>query len=616
MQIPAPNSLDCYALLDDCEANPSHPSSRLYTAYAGSLRCDRLEDLGNTLDEMSRSLGKGLYAVGLFAYELGEALHDIEPRSQKPIAPLAQILLFGHCRRMQAAEVQVWLAEYGSQPAGVANVKADVDEAGFREAVSRIHGYIEAGDTYQVDCTYRLRSDAYGPPHALYARLRERQAVPFGALIGLPDGGAVLSLSPELFVRHEQGKLTARPMKGTAQAAADPEENAARARALAADPKNRAENLMIVDLLRNDLGRTAETGSVETPRMFEVSRHGEVLQMTSTITAQAQADASLYDMLVALFPCGSVTGAPKRRTMEIIRELEAAPRGLYTGAIGWFDAPQDGRGVGDFCLSVPIRTLTLEPPLGGVRKACMGVGAGIVHDSDAAAEYDECRLKASFLTGLPHRFQLIETIHANRTEGCRHLDQHMKRLAASAAYFGFVFNEALIREKLGEACNLLGSAGAHRFRISLAPSGDISLQFGPVAPVDTPVRLMLAREPIRSDDLFLRHKTTLRGIYDRAWAEAEAQGAFDMLFFNERGELTEGARSSIFLRIEGNWYTPPLSSGLLPGVMRSSILADPASNAVEKVLRLDDLRSAEALVACNVLRGALPAFIEWQADPH
>jgi para-aminobenzoate synthetase/4-amino-4-deoxychorismate lyase len=426
----------------------------------------------------------------------------------------------------------------------------------------------------------------------------------------LPDGSAVLSLSPELFVRHARHMLAAQPMKGTAHAGDDPRQEAQRAAALATDPKNRAENLMIVDLLRNDLGRIAASGSVRVPRLFEVRRHGDLLQMTSTVEARARPGTDLAELFASLYPCGSITGAPKRRTMQIIDELEDSPRGIYTGAIGWFDAPQPGAALEDFCLSVPIRTLALQPPGDdGVRRGEMGVGAGIVHDSRAADEYVECQLKAAFLTGLPHEFELFETLHATREQGCRHLDLHRARLRASAAYFGFGFDAAAIHAQLRDCCRTLLTAVPHRLRLALRQDGSTALTHAPLPPLSEPVRILLAPECTDSRDLFLRHKTTLRARYDAAWRKAERQGAFDSLFFNREGELTEGGRSNVFIQLDGRWYTPPLSVGVLPGVMRSVLLADPAWNAAERRLRVDDLRAAQRIIVCNALRGTLDAVL-------
>jgi para-aminobenzoate synthetase/4-amino-4-deoxychorismate lyase len=402
-------------------------------------------------------------------------------------------------------------------------------------------------------------------------------------------------------------------MKGTAPAADDDTTTARRAAALALDAKNRAENLMIVDLLRNDLGRIAQTGSVAVPKLFEVTRFGGVLQMTSTVTARLRADASLGEVFGALYPCGSITGAPKRRTMEIIDELEPDARGIYTGAIGWFDPPGDAGDVGDFCLSVPIRTLALGPAPGigeGVRRGELGVGAGIVFDSDPASEFAECQLKARFLTSLRNEFEIFETIKASWQDGPRHLDEHIARIAASCAYFNRPFDATAARTLVIDAClGLPQDASLHRLRLALDANDHLAITTGALAPVHEPVRLVLAEATTHSADVFLRHKTSVRTRYDAAWRAAETQGAFDALFFNERGELTEGGRSNVFVRLEGSWYTPPLSCGLLPGVMRSVMLAAPAWQARERVITRAMFERAEGIVVCNALRGPLRAYL-------
>ena len=608
------NNAECFALLDDASAaDPVHARSRLYSGHAGTLECVDAAGWPALLARMQQELARGRFAVPVLTYELGGHLLGIDAHPSP--GPLAQVLLFEHCAHLSSEEVAAWLAERaaaGSEPtahpAGIAGVHANIDQAEFSRALGAIHAFIEAGHTYQVNYTYRLRFDAFGSVFALYRRLRARQPVPYGALVGLPGGGALLSLSPELFVRHTQGELVTRPMKGTAPASSDPLENVQRASALSHDTKNRAENLMIVDLLRNDLGRIAVTGSVKVPALFEVQRYSSVLQMTSTVQARLHPDAALPDILSALYPCGSITGAPKRRTMEIIRELEPAARGVYTGAIGWFDPPQNGRAIGDFCLSVPIRTLALQASAGGVRRGEMGVGAGIVFDSDAADEYAECQLKARFLTGLANEFEIFETMHASGAAGCRHHAQHLARMQASARYFGFPFDDGAAGTALDGACAALPE-GAFRLKLSLTQTGMFQVQCAPLAPIGQPVRLLLAPGATSANDLFLRHKTSIRTRYDAAWREAEAQGAFDMLFFNERDELTEGGRSNVFVKVDGRWYTPPLACGVLPGVMRAVLLADPSWNAAERVLTRPMLAHAEEIMVCNGLRGAMKATL-------
>lgn len=604
-----PEQPDCFVLLDDRTSSRADPRSRLYSECVGTLECGDATAWPVMLDQMQRALVRGAYAVGLFSYELGVDLAGI---GHPDNVPLAQVLLFKCCEHLSAEDVDSWLdkqSESEVTPAGIARLQANIGEEEFNAAMAQIRTYIEAGDTYQVNYTYRLRLDAFGSPITLYRRLRERQPVPYGALIALPCGSAVLSFSPELFIRNDGGVLTARPMKGTAQASGDPEADTASAMALATNDKNCAENLMIVDMLRNDLGRIAKVGSVQVSDLFDVKPYGSVLQMTSTVSAQLRPDMTLADIFQAVYPCGSITGAPKHRTMQIIQELEPELRGLYTGAVGWFDAPKNETDIGDFCLSVPIRTLALEP-MGsdGIRRGEFGVGAGIVFDSNAKEEYDECQLKARFLSSLPQEFELFETMLALGGGACRHVDLHLQRLSTSAQYFGFDFDEVAIRQAVHKYSADL-SEGEHRVRLSLSASG-VDLSSAPLLPIAQPVRLLLPAMPATvSGDLFLRHKTSVRRRYDDAWKEAEKLGAFDMLFCNESGELTEGGRSNVFVKLAGKWFTPPLSSGALPGVMRSVLLADPAWDASERVLMVGDLLLAESIVVCNALRGALTATI-------
>ena len=609
-------STPCFALLDDAHGETAQ--SRLYTELSEILICTDAAAWPGFMAATQAALDAGLHAVALLSYETGAQLQQMLPRetSNSP----SRMLLFKRCEKLDKAQVAVWLDAQSAQDrsaiegiGGIADLRANVDETAFSNAIAAVKNYIAAGDTYQVNYTYRLHFSTYGSPVSLYRRLRQRQPVPYGALICLPDGAAVLSLSPELFVRHEAGRLLARPMKGTAAATGDDERDKVLAAELANDTKNRAENVMIVDLLRNDLGRIAVTGSVNVPRLFDVNRFSSVLQMTSTIEAQLQPQLGLGEILSALFPCGSITGAPKRRTMEIIRELETEPRGIYTGAIGWFDAPRSAGMVGDFCLSVPIRTLSLQAPDVAddmhIRTGVMGVGAGIVHDSVAADEFAECRLKARFLTGLAPQFSLFETMHASQLQGCRHVERHLQRLRHSAQYFGFSYDESAIRITLQNLCATLPPDGAFRLKLSLHAEGRFELQSATLSALPDRVKVLIAHQPCEAVPLFLRHKTTLRKQYDHAWQEAEKSGAFDMLFCNRQGNLTEGGRSNVFIRQGTSWLTPPLADGVLPGVMRSVLLDDQDMRAGEKQLTLTDLQSADEVIVCNALRGIIKADV-------
>ncbi|HEY2020717.1 bifunctional anthranilate synthase component I family protein/class IV aminotransferase [Paraburkholderia sp.] len=643
-----------FALLDDCGATAARRSSRLYTEFVHERVCADATQLEAVCDSVAADTRNGRHAVVLADYEFGRALVGLDARTssgtQRGHATL-RFLLFERCAKLARDEVDAWLMARDNgalEPsvAGTANVRASVDRAQFDAAIDAVHAALRAGDSYQVNYTYRLGFDVFGPPVAFYRRLRARQPVPFGALIALPGDGWVLSCSPELFIEKQGDTLRARPMKGTAPRSDDRAADQQSAEFLANDPKNRAENVMIVDLLRNDLSRVARIGSVKVPALFSVEPYTSVWQMTSTVEATLVGGTSFAGVLRALFPCGSITGAPKHRTMQLIDELESTPRRLYTGAIGWLDAAEGESAVaarpsveampaqaddrrtaiapakvsrcGDFCLSVAIRTLTLAAQPGGTAslRGTMGVGAGIVLDSVAADEYAECRLKARFLTGAEPGFDLFETMYATRETGVRHLARHLRRLSSSAATFGFDFDEPRISEQLAAQCASMAAETPYRVRLALGKNGNAQITAAVLTPLaQASVGVLLGSQQgfasTQAADPLLQHKTTRRADYDRGWREAEAKGAFDMLFFNERGELTEGGRSNVFVKLAGQWWTPPLRSGVLPGVMRGVLLEEDAMglNAAEKVLTDTNVLNAEALLICNALRGALPARI-------
>lgn len=631
------NESASFALLDDCDSTASARSSRLYSDFVRERVCTDPAQLDAIDAAVAQDLRDGLHAVVVGDYEFGRNLQ----RAQPGHAPL-RFLLYARCERLSRDDVDAWLVQQDGDGtpsiAGVAHVAKSVSRDAFDAAIAAVHDALRAGDSYQVNYTYRLNFDVFGTPLALYRRLRARQPVRYGALIALPDGAWVVSCSPELFVEKHGDVLRARPMKGTAPRSADPREDTAAAAFLANDPKNRAENVMIVDLLRNDVSRIARTGTVKVPALFSVEPYASVWQMTSTVEAGWRDGTTFAQMLRALFPCGSITGAPKYKTMQLIDTIESTPRGLYTGAIGWLDAPKEDAcealhgaadGCGDFCLSVAIRTLTVDADgvgndtddtgtaiaVAGRRRGTMGVGAGIVLDSVAADEYAECELKARFLTDADPGFQLFETTAATRTDGIRHLDRHLARLQRSADAFGFRFDADALRREIDARCAALDGDGAYRMKLALAKDGTIEIAAAPLKALPAgPVGVLLASAhgfaPTRTDDPLLLHKTTRRTEYDRAWQAAEALGGFDMLFVNERGEVTEGGRSNVFVKLDGVWVTPPLSCGVLPGVMRGVLLDDPAFGAMERVVTLDGVARAQALLLTNALRGALEAVLK------
>ena len=662
-----------FALLDDCQATASHPRSRLYTGWVGECRCDDPNDLDRVWAEAEGALRAGRHLVVLADYEWGARLQRAGAEGLTAgEGGTLRLLLFASRRHLSRPEVDAWLAAREAEalaaglyqgavamppadpgplpppaPAGLFAVRPSQGPDAFSTALDRIQDLILAGETYQVNYTYRLDFQVFGSPFSLYRRLRARQPVPYGALLALPPATAdaeptwVLSCSPELFLRHHGGLLQARPMKGTAPRGTAAARDAALARQLGANAKTRAENLMIVDLLRNDLGRLARTGGVRVPALFELEAHPSLWQMTSTIEAELPPAVTFPEVLRATFPCGSITGAPKLRTMHWIRQLETRPRGLYTGAIGWIDAPiapgpratekapeaavaapqgpgpgpseRPATACGDFCLSVAIRTLTLGPPAVAdsplaPRPGTLGIGAGIVSDSQAAEEYAECQLKARFLTALDPGFSLFETLYATRSAGVRHRERHLARLGRSANTLGFHLPLALIRQALTEARLALPPGHPWRLKLEVRHGGAFTLTRAPLDPLPPgPVSLLLAPEPMDGADPLLGHKTSRRARYDAAIAAANRLGAFDLLFRNRQGLLTEGGRNNLFLHLDGRWLTPHLAAGVLPGVMRGLILADPAWAAREATLTLADLRRADRIMVCNALRGPLVA---------
>jgi para-aminobenzoate synthetase / 4-amino-4-deoxychorismate lyase len=590
-----------FALFDDSLGSPGQTSSLLLSELDHIIACNAPGAVDATLARIDAAAAAGRHVAIVADYELG---CWIEPkacgRNWPSGKPLLQGYVFRCAQDLDSDQVAAYLDAHlaGLPPArriaGIADVQPMLDEAGHLAAIRRILAYIGEGDCYQVDFTFPLRFRHYGDPLVLYARLRQAQPVHHGAYLQLPDR-SLLSLSPELFLERRGDRLTSRPMKGTAPRGADPAADAAYRDELAASEKNRAENLMIVDLIRNDLGRVARLGSVRVDRLFDIEPYPTVWQMTSTVSAEAPG-ASLATIFRALFPCGSVTGAPKIRAMQIAAELEPGPRGVYTGAIGCL------RPGGDFSFNVPIRTLTLQPDGTGT----LGIGSGIVADSDPAGELAECRWKARFVTSLAAEFQLIETLllDPGKRDPYPLLDAHLQRLTASARYFDFRCDADRIRAALLAHARELGAGGPQRTRLLLGKNGDFDIRSMPIEPASGEMQIVLARQRVDSRDLFRHHKTTVRHEY-----EAELQGLagraniFDAIFCNERGELCEGARSNIYLSFGGVLHTPPESAGLLNGVMRRKLLREQPLPIIERTLYPRDLMRADALYISNAVRG-------------
>ena len=588
-----------FALLDDAVRD----CATLYDDYVESrfLQADTLHGLDGLLQQ---GWQRGLHVVLWADYAFGHPLQHLSPQ---PDACLA-LHWFRKCETV--AEPEKWLqSRYPDHaPAGISTPTSHTGKADYLHAVGEIQAAIARGDTYQINYTTRLQLQSYGHPAQLYRRLR--QPVPYAALAHLPDHkqqtGWTLSFSPELFVNiASDGLITTEPMKGTAPVLGDGGDEA-RAQALQADPKNRAENIMIVDLLRNDLGKIATTGGVRVPAPFQVRRFGSVWQMTTAIEAQAQPHTGAADIFRAAFPCGSITGAPKRMSMQIIDALETSPRGLYTGSIGYLKPCPSGLGF-EGALNVVIRTLQLKPLSDGLYQGTYGVGSGIVADSEAEAEYIECQWKAHFLNALAPEFGVFETLRAEGGQ-CALLSLHLERLQEAAAALNLRLPPDAAQQ-IGRYLQALPDAAPYRVK-ALLDSDGLHLSHAACAPLHGAQYALIAPQALPLHDYLRRFKTTRRAAYDAGWQQAEQQGAFDSLFFNTEGCLLEGGRSNVFVRFGSEWHTPPLSLDILNGVMRRAVLADSqhylnTAHIFERRITQAQLRQADEIVLCNALRGLI-----------
>lgn len=553
-------------------------------------------ELPDAFARIERLAHRGAWIATALAYRLGFAL---EPKLQHALddsrRPLLHAWVFELCSHLDRNGADAWLQArlealpVDSRAAGLGGLEAAMDYERYAAKIERIRRYIEAGDIYQANLTFPMHGYAYGHPLALYARLRETQPARYGGIVHHADGW-VLSRSPELFVERVGRRITTRPMKGTAPRSAPPE-------SLTTSAKERAENVMIVDLIRNDLGRLAPPGGVKVRSLFDVEAYPTVWQMTSTIDAEP-VEASLEEVVRALFPCGSVTGAPKIRAMEIIDELEPSDRGLYCGAFGWIASGGDCR------WNVAIRTVEIDR----TGQARLGIGSGVTHDSTSQGEWEECLIKARFAQPLP-TFELFETMLA-RDGAVALLDAHLARLAKSARWFGFPVDLEAVARDVRRCASSLGEA-PHRLRLALRPDGVHVLESASLAPLPALPTVVVSPHRVPADDPRVRHKTTARTLYDQELKRVVAAGHFDALFVNTGGRLAEGARTNLILELAGERVTPPLEDGALDGVMRARLVAD--GQVQVRSLDLADLQRAERIFVSNALRGLVE--VRWVREP-
>ena len=569
------------------------PSFRLVEPV-GVLEATRAGEVVAVLEAAQAAAGRGLWVAGFVSYEAAPGLDPaLAVRPRDPDDAFAALPLAWFAMFERAEETTLPLPRDDGIPDSPDGTwVATTPRERFEAAVRRIHELIAAGDTYQVNHTMRLRSRVQGDPRGLYRDLCYAQRGAFCAYLDL-GRYRVLSASPELFFERRGGAIVTRPMKGTAPRGRWPAEDRAAADGLLASAKERAENAMIVDLLRNDLGRISRPGSVTWEDVFRVERYETVWQLTTTVSAELEPGAGFADILRGLFPSGSVTGAPKVRTMEIIRELEESPRGIYCGTVGYL-APA-GSGRPDARFNVAIRTVTVDT---ATTTAEYGVGGGITWDSDAHAEYDEVVAKSRVLTARRPDFELLETMRLDPADGVRHLGRHLDRLLASAEYFGYRADETEIREAIEKAV-ASAPASAMRIRLSLRKDGTVRVAATPIAGDAGTTRVAIDDVAQDPRDVFLFHKTSLRDRY--ADARRRNPDADDVLLVNDRGEATESTIANVAARIQGTWVTPPLDAGLLPGIGRAVALEE--GRLVEGVLTVEDLRTADEIALISDARG-------------
>ena len=614
-------------------------------------------DIHRALHDIEQAAHDGAFIILSLSFEAYRAFSSathlpeiIKPQvdEELPRTPILQAVAFRSLRLLDKNAALAWLDAQANPhtQTHLSTPTAAISAAQFHANIAEIRERIAAGQTYQVNLTfpYRAQLRAFVPndessaahPNnndsvlfATFAQLVRAVNVPYAGLLLLPEN-SLLSFSPELFFELDGLQLRTRPMKGTAPLGATPEETARIADALANDEKNRAENLMILDLLRNDVARLPQTRAVHVPERFHVQSYGSILQMTSTVQAELRAQPSLLALFDALFPCGSITGAPKHETLRIIQGIEPYARGAYCGAIGYIQRDANEPSLLQMRMNVAIRTLETRAtpiiePYGIARWPIQcSVGAGITYDSEAEAEWQECALKAQFLARHTAPFELIETMRlirepvTARVQQWRvpeeYLNAHRERMMHSAQILGFAWDgdafSACLEQARQEAQTFaatLTSENALRLRISLSPDGAFTAQLAPLETWTNPVPFAIYPEPMYSGNPMLAHKTSMRATYNRALAQAKAEGLFDYLFVNERGEITEGARSCILLQLDGAWYTPPLASGVLPSVARTLALRNSDKKISQQILTLSDLHRAEQILLGNALYGWQPA---------
>ncbi|HEA47410.1 MAG TPA: aminodeoxychorismate synthase component I [bacterium] len=587
-----------FVFLETASFNPGNEKSLLFSSFCDFLLFYPGDNLDSFFRKMEDYLQMGFWLSGFFSYEFGYFLEPSlsEFRPEYTNSPLVWLgvcrepLIFYHKDHNKSRKK----IKGHSSHCELKNLGPSLNETEYYSGIRNIKRQIEEGQTYQVNFTFKYKFDFQGSILDFYLNLRRAQPTSYMAFLNTGKE-YILSLSPELFFHLKKDQIKVRPMKGTLSRGYLLNEDEERIHWLKNDIKNRAENVMIVDLMRNDLGRISKTGTVVVEELFEVEKYRTLHQMVSTIKSSLKKGISFKEIFQALFPSGSVTGAPKISTMKIIAELEKESRHIYTGAIGYISPHREAS------FNVAIRTILIREGKGE-----MGVGGGIVYDSWQDQEYKEAHLKAHFLTQKFPQFSLIESIRWEREKGFHLLDLHLNRLTNSARYFQIPLDLEEVKKRLAALETKLRKEW-YKVRVLVNLEGEIEINYQPLGETILPVKVKLSRKRIDPTNLFLYHKTTYRHLYDREKSLANKEGFFEVIFINSRGELTEGAISNIFLLIQDKLFTPSLTCGLLPGVLRQHLLEK--GEVSERVLYLDDILPAQKVFIGNSVRGLLEVEI-------
>jgi len=593
------NSSEVFALLEDSKSSEDLAQNLLFTEQIEEIIALSEDEIPSALEKIEQCRQQGLYLCGYLAYEAGYYFIDKEIRRTKQNhaeQALIHLIAFRSMQTLNRETINDAFSKIKQDPQSqlcAHGFKLSVTKNKYLDAIKKIKNYIKAGDTYQINYTIKFKFRLRGTANALYQALRQTQPVEFGAFLNFPKL-KIVSLSPELFVTKKDDTLMSKPMKGTAKRGLNEKEDEFIVDFLQHDPKTLSENVMIVDLIRNDFGRICKTGSVKVKNLFEIQTFKTIHQMISTVKGKLKSNISFGDLLKGLFPCGSITGAPKIRTMEIINDLETESRGVYTGAIGYI-LPNN-----DFYFNVPIRTIVMNKS----NQCEMGIGSGIIYESNAKAEFEECILKADFLTNLNNNFYLIEAFKYDADKKqFEYLSQHLYRLNDSAGYFGFKLKQSVIEERLDEIKQELKDIKDNcKVRLCAYQNGEVDISYETIIENDVSnKKVIIGEQKINSRSIFQYHKTSRREVYIEEFSKAKKAGYYDAIILNEHNEVAEGCIHNLFIKKDEELITPPIKAGVLHGVVRQRLIDE--KKAVEKNLTLDDLFNADEILLSNSVRG-------------